>query len=134
MNESHNAGTEKSDRLLQTEPGGGRDTPALLKQPCKHCGLPMPADAKLCAECGHWQNWQSNVGFSVPVLSLLLAIVTVVFSSGREFYEYVTEKPKVDFYFLTMTFSKNPQKGETPSAMPGDASILLVIVKIGLSR
>jgi ribosomal protein L40E len=122
MKDSDDASAGKSD----TESSGAREASAVLVQICKHCGLPLPTDAKLCAKCGHWQNWRSHIGFSVPVLSLLLAIVTVVFSSGREFYEYVSEKPKVDLYFLTMSFSKNPEQGEIPAAQPDDASILLV--------
>ncbi|RXG85621.1 hypothetical protein [Bradyrhizobium vignae] len=63
---------------------------------CRYCQKPMPLQAIICTECSSWQNWRGLLNFSVPVLSLLLALATVIFSSGREFYQAITYKPKLD--------------------------------------
>jgi hypothetical protein len=42
------------------------------------------------------QDWRGALNFSIPVLTLILAILTVIFSSGREFYNAVTYTPRVD--------------------------------------
>ena len=65
-------------------------------KPCKYCGNDIPAAAVKCTHCDTWQNWRGLLNFSIPVLSLILAILTVIFSSGREFYKAVTYTPRVN--------------------------------------
>ncbi len=45
---------------------------------CKVCMLPMPSGARKCAECSSWQDWRSHVTFGSTLLSLLVALVSVL--------------------------------------------------------
>ena len=117
--------------------GGEPDVGADVPQPvgmqqdqklkdCRYCGTSLPRTALICKECKNWLDWRAYVNFGVPVLSLVLAILTVTFSSGREFFEKITYRPKVDFVFSGFSFSKNPEAGEIPQTLPHEAEILLV--------
>jgi hypothetical protein len=89
---------------------------------CKYCREPMPLQAQICTGCSSWQNWRGMLNFSVPVLSLLLALATVVFSSGREFYQALTYRPNVYLLLTRMTVDNaNDERWK-----PGDLDISIV--------
>jgi hypothetical protein len=94
------------------------DSPTKL---CKFCQKPMPAQAVICTECNSWQNWRSKLNFSVPVLSLLLALMTVIFSSGREFYQAITYTPKLDVLLTKMDIDNTVDLWK-----PGDLQVTIV--------
>jgi len=84
------------------------DTEAPTKL-CKYCQKPMPLQAVVCTECTSWQNWRGKLNLSVPVLSLLLALATVIFSSGREFYQAITYKPNLDVLLAKMDINNTSE-------------------------
>ncbi|MBY5668781.1 hypothetical protein HFO43_09510 [Rhizobium leguminosarum] len=88
---------------------------------CKYCQKSMPLKATKCVECDSWQNWRGALNFSVPILSLLLALATVVFSSGREFYNSVFYSPKT--YLL---LSKLDINNSRDTWAPGDLNVVIV--------
>lgn len=51
--------------------------------------------ARKCINCDTWQNWRGHLNFSVPVLTLLLSILTIGLTAGRELYKEITWKPEV---------------------------------------
>lgn len=51
-------------------------TPAL--QPCKSCGTQIPVGAKLCSVCKSYQNWLGSINNSALILSLLVALFSVL--------------------------------------------------------
>ena len=81
----------------------------------------MPLQAVICTECTSWQNWRGQLNLSVPVLSLLLALATVVFSSGREFYQAITYKPNLDVLLAKMDINNTSEPWK-----PGDVQVSIV--------
>ena len=77
-------------------------------RPCNNCASEIDTRAVKCTYCDTWQNWRGYLNFSVPVLSLLLAILSVTFSSGREFYEYITSTPNVHVHFGKFDIDEEP--------------------------
>ena len=96
------------------------DTEAPTKL-CKYCQKPMPHKAVICTECTSWQNWRGKLNVSVPVLSLLLALATVIFSSGREFYQAITYRPKLDVLLAKMDMNNTSDPWK-----PGDLQVSIV--------
>lgn len=45
---------------------------------CKVCAEPINISAKKCIHCQSDQEWTSRLGFSATVLSLLVALITVL--------------------------------------------------------
>lgn len=54
-----------------------RKTPGPSK-PCRICARPIPLAAVKCADCFSYQDWRSGFGVSTTVLSMLVALVSVV--------------------------------------------------------
>jgi len=52
--------------------------PAALTQPCRLCKHAIPVGARLCSECGSYQNWLGSLNRSSLVLSLLVALASVL--------------------------------------------------------
>ncbi len=52
---------------------------------CWACGCDLVPRQKYCVECGHWQNWRRYTVFSATILSLLIALLTVVGSLAPQF-------------------------------------------------
>jgi hypothetical protein len=52
------------------------DPPRLI--PCRLCATPIPGGARLCPVCGSYQNWLGSLNRSGLVLSLLVALVSVL--------------------------------------------------------
>lgn len=46
--------------------------------PCRACRSDIPADAHLCSVCGSYQNWLGSLNRSGLILSLLVALVSVL--------------------------------------------------------
>jgi hypothetical protein len=88
---------------------------------CRDCAQDIPAAALKCTHCDAWQNWRGALSFSIPVLSLLLAILSVVFSSGRQFLEWLTYAPKVDAVVSNVTWTESPKPPH-----PGSLTLILV--------
>lgn len=47
-------------------------------KPCRICARPIPLAAVKCADCFSYQDWRSGFGVSTTVLSMLVALVSVV--------------------------------------------------------
>jgi hypothetical protein len=47
-------------------------------KPCKVCGEEIKLSAKKCIHCDTFQDWRSSLSFSTTVLSLLVALVSVL--------------------------------------------------------
>ncbi|WP_224825396.1 hypothetical protein [Cognatishimia sp. MH4019] len=45
---------------------------------CWACQSELAENQKFCCECEHWQNWRRYFGFSTTVLSLLVALISVL--------------------------------------------------------
>lgn len=75
---------------------------------CRYCALSIPVRAAKCTNCDSWQDWRRSFSFSLPALSLLLAIISVLFSSGRDFYTVIMAKPKVDILLAGLSFAAGP--------------------------
>jgi predicted nucleic acid-binding Zn ribbon protein len=45
---------------------------------CFLCRKPIPRGARICTECNTYQDWRKYFGFSSTVLSLLVALVSVL--------------------------------------------------------
>ena len=45
---------------------------------CFLCRKPIPREAKICTECNSYQDWRKYFGVSSTVLSLLVALVSVL--------------------------------------------------------
>lgn len=61
--------TEHEQRDLQIPP---------LRKLCRACKLPMPFDANKCTECSSLQNWRRYLDSSGIVLSLLVALTSLL--------------------------------------------------------
>jgi hypothetical protein len=51
---------------------------------CLICGEPIYANAKKCSACGSYQDWRRHFDISAVVLSLLVALVSVVSAVGPQ--------------------------------------------------
>ena len=47
-------------------------------KPCKVCGEPIKRVARVCVHCNNYQNWRSELNISGTVLSLLVALLSVL--------------------------------------------------------
>jgi hypothetical protein len=47
-------------------------------KPCKVCGEEIRESARKCNHCDSYQDWRLNIGFSNTVLSLLVALCSVL--------------------------------------------------------
>lgn len=45
---------------------------------CRQCAIPIPVAAKLCKECGSFQDWRGHLSFSNSILALLVALISVI--------------------------------------------------------
>lgn len=54
------------------------EIPAALTECCRLCKNPIPVGARLCSKCGSYQNWLASLNRSSLVLSLLVALVSVL--------------------------------------------------------
>lgn len=61
-------------------------------KPCKVCGEAIQPSATKCTHCDSYQNWYSNVGISTAVLSLLVALISVVSTSAPVIKDLITPK------------------------------------------
>jgi hypothetical protein len=73
------------------------DTPSATTEdskPCVVCQEPIKRHATKCVHCGSYQDWRSNISFSLStsVLSLLVALVTVLTAAVPVFKEALTPK------------------------------------------
>src|ERR1700761_1819971 len=48
------------------------------KKHCRFCYSPMPVAANKCVACQEQQDWRRYLGFSSTILSLLVALISVV--------------------------------------------------------
>jgi predicted nucleic acid-binding Zn ribbon protein len=47
-------------------------------KPCKVCGEPIKKSARVCIHCSNYQDWRSELSISSTVLSLLVALFSVL--------------------------------------------------------
>lgn len=58
-----------------TDTSTGNSSPT---KPCKICAEEIKVAAKQCIHCKSYQDWRSRLGFSTTILSLLVALVSVL--------------------------------------------------------
>jgi hypothetical protein len=92
---------------------------------CRFCKHPHPVGAIYCTNCENWLNWRRFVNFSLPVLSVILAILTVGLTSGRDVYNAIMFDPSIDVVLDNIELDKNPEVGERPQAMIGKINVLV---------
>lgn len=75
---------------------------------CRDCGLSIPKRARLCSHCENYQNWWpriwSSFKLSVPVMALLVALTSLVFSNFDLIGNYINPPRawiKVDDHYFT---------------------------------
>jgi hypothetical protein len=63
-------------------------------KPCVVCQEPIKLHASKCIHCGSYQDWRSNISFSLStsVLSLLVALITVLTAAVPVLKEALTPK------------------------------------------
>src|SRR5215467_12617372 len=66
--------------------------PALEIKSCKVCGEDIKKEARKCTHCDSYQDWRANVGFSNTVLSLLVALCSVLTVAVPVILDTVTPK------------------------------------------
>jgi hypothetical protein len=59
---------------------------------CRYCGEHIPVLASLCRECKCYQDWRGVLGISQTTLALLVALVSVVATTGPFFIDLFTPK------------------------------------------
>jgi hypothetical protein len=59
---------------------------------CKVCGEPIALIAKKCTHCDSYQNWFSNISISSSVLTMLVALLSVLTVTVPVFREALTPK------------------------------------------
>jgi hypothetical protein len=105
---------------MSSESNAEQASETAVTKPCRYCAKDIPAKALVCTECNNWQNWRGQFQLSPTLLSLVLAILTVTFTSGRDFYMFLTAKPKVEAVVSYLSFS-----GET-NVTPEDLEMSFV--------
>ncbi len=65
---------------------------SLEKKLCRSCKHEMPVDANKCIECSSLQNWKRYLSFSTAILSLILALVSVLALAIPIWDEVLAEK------------------------------------------
>jgi hypothetical protein len=59
---------------------------------CRICARPIPLAAVKCADCFSYQDWRSGLGVSTTVLSMLVALVSVVAAATPGFIGLLAKK------------------------------------------
>jgi hypothetical protein len=64
---------------METEEGrASSETVQPDAKPCRACCSPMPVAANKCTKCGGVQNWQRFLGASGTILSLVVALISIL--------------------------------------------------------
>lgn len=61
-------------------------------KPCKVCAEPIKRAARVCTHCNNYQDWYANIGMSSTILSLLVALVSVLTTAMPIVYSTLTPK------------------------------------------
>lgn len=118
------------------------------KKLCRICCEPIAVGARKCIHCDSFQDWRGNLGVSATVLSLLVALVSVLTASAPILTKTLTpERSDVAFAFqgansdyLTLLVSN---AGRRPASIThallvdkdrnGSPNIYMDIVGLGMS-
>jgi hypothetical protein len=96
-------------------------------KPCSMCREPIKAAAKKCIHCGSYQSWFGRLNLSATVLSLLVALVTVVGATAPVIRRMMTPEGPY-FRFSTPHFGRSAVtvKATNIGSEPGTLDTLLV--------
>src|SRR5215831_17577779 len=72
---------------------------------CSSCQEPIHPKAKLCKTCKSYQDWRRHFSFSVVVLSLLVALISVISAVGPQIISWLpplgSQLEVKQFYYST---------------------------------
>ena len=87
---------------------------------CRICARPIPVEAKKCADCLSYQDWRSSLGVSTTVLSMLVALVSVVAAATPGFVSLLAgQDSKLAFGAPAMRRGAFLQFASNAGARPG---------------
>ncbi len=90
------------------------------KKLCRICCEPIAAGARKCIHCDSFQDWRGNLGVSATVLSLLVALVSVLTASAPILTKTLTpERSDLAFAFQGAN-SYQPSLRLTPFGIPSE--------------
>jgi hypothetical protein len=125
--------------MTQTDTSGASATAD--SKPCVVCQEPIKLRASKCIHCGSYQDWRSNISFSLStsVLSLLVALITVLTAAVPVLKEGLTPKNSD----LTFSFQGAPtdpmrlvvlatNRGVRPGTVHPASSILTMSGKLSM--
>jgi hypothetical protein len=98
-------------------------------KPCKVCAEPIKQAARICNQCKSYQDWRANINVSSTVLSLLVALVTVLTAAVPAIKSALTpEDSQLSFVFQDASFDSIgilvSNSGIRPGAVGGGQFLL----------
>jgi len=84
-----------------TQPDVDQASLAQSKARCVACMEPIAAGAKKCVHCGSYQNWRRFLNVGTGMLSLMVALISVLTVATPVFKSALTaQKPEMHYSFL----------------------------------